>query len=205
MTSHEEAKAFWLNIWRVRPEYKDELNSNAYVTRTKAIIEILGSKIQNTETFCELGVGPGRNIFYFHEAYPEWKYIGNDINPDTHSVIEESYPGMLDYADITIADTLDYLKQIDPVDTLFTHGHLMHISDETIDEICELMAQKARKYIVMHEALGHMEQHAECLHKNFRFERKYSFPGFLLEYRRGELATNTGMIYAWYLFRKEQS
>ena len=203
--THYEAREFWKNTWLRNPQYVDELNSGAYRRRSVRMVEYFGPDIEDTETFCELGVGSGRNIFYFHEKYPGWKYSGNDINPGVLGVIAKDFPGVLECVNITIDDTLGYLKNIGGVDTLFTHGHLMHIPDSTIGEVCGWMAAKANKYIAIHEAHSHRENAIVFRHERYRFERDYfdMFPGFVCKKSVGELAVNANRIYGMYLFRKE--
>ncbi len=103
--------------------------------------------------FYELGVGSGRNLYNFHEKHKEWIYIGNDINPNTYNEIKSIYPGLLDWASIKIIDTLSYLRK-DALqrDVTFTHGHLMHIPNDVIEEVCSLTVQKTKRYILLYEA-----------------------------------------------------
>ena len=161
------------------------------------------------QTFCELGAGSGRNIWYFHEKYPNWTYSGNDINPDIHNQIATIYPSLLDWADIAITDTLTFLQRGDfSTDITFTHGHLMHLPNDVIDEVCALIAQKTRKYILLHEAYLNgrgIELRKRLKYRKYRFDRDYHdrFPGFELKDKRiSNHPTKKGIRHCVYLFEK---
>lgn len=159
--------------------------------------------------FCELGVGSGRNIYYFHRKYPKWKYIGNDINPNIYNEIKSIYPDLLDWATIEIIDTLSYLQKNNlQMDVTFTHGHLMHIPNDVIGEVCTLIAQKTKRYILFQEAylnekgISFMKR---WKYKIYRFDRDYEgmFPGFVMEEKHviGH-PTKKGIRYGRYFFKK---
>jgi hypothetical protein len=169
MRNYDKMCQLWLRIWRTK-DYGSRIDSPEYRRQSEVLIKTLASALSDVESFCELGLGNGRNVHYFHKLFPDWEYRANDINPETNSVIAKHYPDVLDYCSIVILDTLSYLKECKPADLIFTHGHLMHIPDDAILEVCELMEQKANKYIALFEALEHLS-YAEV--KNYRFERDY--------------------------------
>lgn len=159
--------------------------------------------------FCELGVGSGRNIYYFHERHPEWKYIGNDINPNIYNEIKSIYPEILDWASIEIIDTLNYLRKDDlQMDITFTYGHLMHIPDDVITEVCSLIAKKTRKYILLQEAYLYGEGVSfikRLKYKRYRFVRDYErmFPGFIPKEKHiFAHPSKKGIRYGRYFFNK---
>ena len=141
---YSETKAYWVNKWRCQPEYADHLNRGKLIDGTKAMINGFSPLLEGAKSFCELGLGNGRNIHYFHEQFPAWEYQGNDINPAVHKAIRSQYPDILEYTDIKINDTLEYLKVCECADVIFSSDHLMHIPGSVIVEVCALMADKAQ-------------------------------------------------------------
>jgi len=121
-------------------------------------------------SFCELGLGTGRNVKAFHDEYPDATYCGNDIFPDIKKFVEEQHPEVLDYTDIYIEDTLQFLKKPPcEMDFVFTHGHLMHIPEDVIQEVMKLIFEQANTVAF-----------CEVFHKTFeerdgyRFSRNYT-------------------------------
>ena len=92
-------------------------------------------------------MGSGRNINFFHEKYPEWSYFGNDIASDIKEYIKLNYPEVINYSKIDSLDTLTYLKNNKKFDLLFTHGHLMHLPDEILAELSDLIAENTKKWV----------------------------------------------------------
>lgn len=199
MFSYEQMNQFWLHTWK-NADYGSRIDTKDYKEQSQIIVNTLAPHLSDVETFCELGLGNGRNVHYFHEKFPDWEYRANDINPDTHKVIAKHYPDVLDYCSVTILDTLTYLKECEPADLIFTHGHLMHIPDDVIHEVCDLMEQKANKYIGLFEAYEHLS-YAEDM--NYRFERDYNdifglrpLYGFLIIHKK------SGYLHMLYLLKK---
>ena len=197
--SYQDAKECWLTRWRNKPEYAARLDFAPQIDFIKAAIVATSPYIEGVKSFCELGVGTGNSIRYFHEKYPEWEYRGIDINPDVHKLILATYPGVLDYADIKSIDTLTYLQECDSVDLFYSKDHLMHIPDPVIAEVCALIASKAGKYILIREAYeGHRQG-------GNRYERDYTdaFPGFVVIHKELQSSFSAECLLALYLFRKE--
>ena len=190
--------------------YTQATNQSNHIEMSQYLATNYGSTINSCKTLCELGVGSGRNLFYLHESYPALKYSGNDINPNIHNEIRSIYPDVLEWASIEIVDTLTYLKKLQsPVDIFFTHGHLMHLPDDVIYEVCELISRKANKYILIREAFlngrGISLRHKKK-YKDYRFDRDYEnmFPGFSLEEKSiTDHPTKKGIRYCIYLFKKQ--
>jgi len=200
--NYQDTKGFWRLFWATCPEYADELDRGPRVPETKRMICIHAPFFEDVNSFCELGLGNGRNVHYFHKIFPEWIYRGNDINPNVHKAILSRYPDVLDYSDIEIADTLEYLKTSRPVDMILTCAHLMHIPDSVIEDVCALMAEKARKFILVSEAHSSPPETVWRMGP-YRLERDYrnAFPGFGTI--RAELrVTQGGCRYALCLFGK---
>ena len=167
---YEEMQNFWLHVWRTE-DYGSRIDKQGYQNQTRVLVNTVADNVVGVKTFCELGLGNGRNVHCFHEVFPDWEYRANDINPDIHSVIARHYPDVLDYCSILILDTLTYLQECKPVDLIFTHGHLMHMPDDVIFDICGLMEERANKYIAIYEAYEHLS-YAE--YQRYRWERDYA-------------------------------
>ena len=198
----------WLN-WHTKGRYALASHKVKHIESTKFIVEKYGPNLQGCRIFCELGVGSGRNIYYFHEKYPDWTYIGNDINPNTYEDIKSLYPDLLNWASVEIIDSLSYLRKDIKMDVTFTQGHLMHIPDDAIREVCSLIAEKTDKYILlMNEAflnekgIGFIKR---WRYKRYRFDRDYEemFPGFVLvEKYVFSHPAKKGIRYGRYLLKK---
>jgi len=203
---YRKTKRIWTNWWSRNPEYAMATTSDKHVKRSKMIVNRYASTLDGCGGFCELGVGTGRNIHFFHQRFPEWRYRGNDIYPDIHDIITSMHPDLLEYAEITIADTLEYLKVCDDADMMFTYGHLMHLPDAVIEEVCALISSKANRFIVIYEAYPHKPgAKVKASYKNYRFERSYDnmFPGFVLRDKQvEEHPTKVGFRHCLYLFEK---
>jgi len=199
--SYQDAKECWLTRWQNKPEYATRLDFAPQIVFIKKAVDVAGGHIEDVKSFCELGVGTGNSIHYFHEKYPEWEYRGIDINPEVHKLISTTYPGVLDYADIKSIDTLAYLRECNSVDLFYSKDHLMHIPEPVIEEVCALMASKAKKYILIREAYeGHRQG-------GNRYERDYTdaFPGFVVIHKELQSSFSAECLLALYLFRKEDS
>lgn len=165
--------------------------------------------MQDCQTFCELGVGSGRNIYYFHEKYPQWMYTGNDINPNIHDEIKSIYPDLLNWASIEIIDTLSYLKKDNfQTDITFTRGHLMHIPNDVISEVCNLISKKTSRCILLHEVYlssKGLSLRKKLKYRKYRFDRDYEemFPGFTLKEKLiGNHPTRKGICQCSYFFQE---
>jgi len=186
MTTYSKTKRLW-SQWYQKGTYTQAANQSKHVETSKRLVDVYGPQMKGCRTFCELGAGSGRNIYYFHEKYPQWIYTGNDINPNIHNEIKSIYPDLLNWASIEIIDTLNFLKKDDfQTDITFTHGHLMHLPNDVIDEVCSLIAQKTRRYILLHEAYINgpgISLTKRWKYRRYRFDRDYEamFSGFILE------------------------
>lgn len=79
MSTYSKTKKIW-SKWYQKGNYTQATNQAKHVKMSKFLVDTHGPQMQDCQTFCELGVGSGRNIYYFHEKYPQWMYTGNDIN-----------------------------------------------------------------------------------------------------------------------------
>jgi hypothetical protein len=186
MSKYSKTKELW-SQWYQKGTYTQATNQSKHVETSKRLVDIYGPQMKDSSVFCELGAGSGRNIYYFHDKYPQWTYIGNDINPNIHNEIKSIYPDLLSWAEIQIIDTLTYLRKEDfQTDITFTHGHLMHLPNDVIDEACDLIARKTRRYILLYEAYLNdkgISLRKKLKYKKYRFDRDYEgmFPGFVLK------------------------
>lgn len=178
-----------INYWKTKHTSGSysaiKTNKDRHVAKTKLIIRRFSNEINQCKSICELGCGNGRNLYYLSQQYSHIKYYGNDIDLNLFQHIKATYPELLnnDNVKITQEDTLAYLEALSPVDMIFTYGHLMHIPDDIIIEVCNLISQKAKKFILLYEAFIDsikLSQEKKERYKNYRFGRDYNdmFPGF---------------------------
>jgi len=185
LTSYSKTRLFWIK--QHRNNYIEKTESTTNIEMSKFLVNKYGHNLKGCQTFCELGLGSGRNLFYFHKKFPEWSYMGNDINPNTYGDIKNKYPGLLDIASIENIDTLKYLRKPDlNMDITLTHGHLMHLPNDIINEVCDLIAKKTNMYLLLYEAFLNNEGIGliqRLRYKRYRFDRDYEnmFPGFILK------------------------
>lgn len=209
MATYSQTKELW-SKWYQKGSYTQATNQSKRVETSKRLVDTYGPRMENCSIFCELGAGSGRNIYYFHEKYPQWTYIGNDINPDIHNQIRSIYPELLDWASIEIVDTLSFLNKDDfQTDITFTHGHLMHLPNDVIGEVCSLISKKTRRYILLYEAYLNnrgISLRKKLKYRKYRFDRDYKemFPGFVLEEKLiNNHPTKKGIRQCTYFFKKE--
>jgi len=208
MATYSSTKKIWVRLYN-KGNYARATNQAKHIETSKFLVETYGPRMVGCQIFCELGVGCGRNIYYFHEKYPEWEYIGNDINPKTYEDMGSVYPNVLKWASIEIIDSLSYLQRDIKMDVTFTHGHLMHIPDDVIGKLCSLIAQKTDKYILLNEAFLN-EKGVGLIkrwrYRRYRFDRDYEgmFPGFELEEKVVfSHPWKKGIRYGRYFFKKD--
>lgn len=200
MSRYEDTQRFWIDKWA--RGYDKTIETDGSRKRSKAFVEIVAPHIEDATSLCELGVGNGRNIHYFHERFSGWAYAANDINPTVHSIIGAYYPDVLDYTSIVIMDTLGYLKQCRPADVMLTNGHLMHIPDDIIGEVCGLMEKMANKHIVIYEAYGHYKDDVPR-DPRYRFERDYAdYFTWEIKHESGAINRALGRTYQLRVFEK---
>lgn len=209
MASYSQTKKIW-SQWYQKAKYAEFTNQPDNIEMSKHLVDTYGPRMTDCSVFCELGVGSGRNIYYFHEKYPDWKYLGNDISPNIHNEIRSVYPDLLDWADIEINDTLCYLRNPDfETDITFTHGHLMHLPNEVIKEVCQLIAAKTQKYLLLNEAYINgrgLSLRKKLKYRKYRFDRDYEnmFPGFILRKKHiSDHPTKKAIRHGIYLFKKD--
>lgn len=201
MISYKEACDFWLGIWK--DEYGRRMSTAGYKRASRHIVDALAPYLTEVNSFCELGMGNGRNIHYFHDKFPSWEFRGNDINPDIYLEMAQHFPKVIDYVSAIVLDTLEYLHECKQVDLIFTFGHLMHIPDDSIEEVCKLMLSKADKYIAIYEAFSHQQGAPRQRLEGFRFERDYQkIFGLNVLFSAFTLNKAAGRIHHLCLFKK---
>lgn len=202
MATYETTQNYWKRLHRRTNYSKRNARNDRHDMMTKHILDTYGWVMGVCESFCELGMGSGRNINIFHERYPRVYYYGNDISEKTRKVVRDLYPDMLLYADIQIQDTLSYVRELKKKDIIFTYGHLMHLPDDIIGEVCREIGEKSQKYILLHEA--YETEVKDRNYKKYRFSRDYSeifgdrwvlTDGQIVEHH-----ANKGIKYKIYLF-----
>ena len=174
MSSYKKTKKIWIDLWEKRPGYASATNSDKHIKKSKMIEDRYSLILNSCGSFCELGVGSARNINFFHKNFPNWRYCGNDINPDIQDIIKSMYPDLLNYAEITIEDTLNYLKKCNSTDIMFTYGYLMHLPDDVIEAVCTPISSKTNRFIMLYEAYPHKPRaKVKRSYKKYRFEHDY--------------------------------
>lgn len=204
--TYNESKKYW-EVKHNSDAYSTiKTNKARHIKKTKYIIGLFKNTIIRCGSICELGCGNGRNLYYLSQQYKNIQYYGNDLDPNLYQHINIAYPELLNKYNvkITCEDTLTYLERLLLPDMIFTYGHLMHIPDEAIGKVCDLISQKARKFILIYEAFidsRKLSQEKKERYKNYRWGRDYNnrFPGFDLivqEYSQGQ---------GLYLFERQKS
>lgn len=184
-TTYDDTVEFWKSKHKTDSYSLIKTNKPRHIEHTQYILKKFAQEIAQCNSICELGCGNGRNLNAFLQEHPHVSLWGNDINPKLFIHIAQLYPDAFNRADLTICDTLDYLKEIPQMDMVFTYGHLMHIPDDKIEEVCGLINSKALKYILLFEARDIKTTPAkQKLYNNYRWARYYSeavfFPDFNL-------------------------
>jgi len=207
MSNYKKTKKIWTKWRKKNPSYASATNSDKHIKKSKMIVDRYSGLLNSCASFSELGVGNGRNIHFFHEKFPDWHYYGNDIYPDIHNIIRAIYPDLLDYAEIIIEDTLIFLTVCNNTDIMFTHGHLMHLPDDVIGEVCSLISDKTDRFILLYEAYPHRPgTKVKSSYKDYRYERDYEnmFDGFVLKDKQiEEHPTKEGIRHCLYLFENK--
>ena len=210
MARYSQTKQLW-SQWYQKGNYAQSTNQPDNIQTSRHLVDTYGPKMEDCAIFCELGAGSGRNIYYFHQKHTEWTYKGNDINPNIHNEIKSVYPDLLSWTDIQIIDTLSYLRKDDfHTDITFTHGHLMHLPGDVIKEVCSLIDEKTRRYILLHEAYINdrgISLAKRLKYRKYRFDRDYEgmFAGFLLEEKHiTEHPVKKGIRYCTYFLKKQR-
>lgn len=166
---YENTKNLWKKWWSKKPWYGRRTNLPKHLGRSEEIVRIFMDLGLTFSSFCELGIGSGRNIFYFHKCFPDAEYFGVDISPMVESVIRECHSSILEFVKLHIGDVLTFLQNPQfPTECIFTHGLLMHIPQDTIEELMQLIFEWSR-IVVFCEA--YHESYRKT--KSYRFERDY--------------------------------
>ncbi len=181
---YEKTKKLWQTKHR-SDAYASGENIEKNNKLSEAFIRRHLTAIQNADTLLELGIGSGRNINILLKHMPETKYFGNDISPNVIAYIREAYPNVFANCDITVKDTRAYVSQSPNVDVVFTHGHLMHLPEDVIGEVCKNISKIANHHILIREAFTNdvgVGFFRNLKYRRYRFDRDYSqmFPNFKL-------------------------
>ena len=183
-SKYNSTKKFWIKKHKSNTYAAAEnVEKNNKISRT--FIEKYINDIKDVQSIQELGIGSGRNLNIFFEFFPKIKFFGNDISPNVGEYIKKTFPNLYKILELTIQDTENYLKISPKVDLTFTHGHLMHLPNQIIDNVCKNIANKTNKYILIREAytnkpgVGFLRK---MKYRKYRFDRDYldKFPEFKL-------------------------
>lgn len=183
-TSYKTTQEFWKGKHSNKAYSESENNQkNNEISRT--LIEKFLPELEGVESILELELGSGRNINIFLNHFPDAQFYGNDISPNIIEYISSYYPNVTENCRITSQDTCSFVKTCPEVDVVFTHGHLMHIPDDAIEEVCNDIQRVSRKFILIREAYVNNKGAGlirTLNYRKYRFDRDYSeyFPGFTL-------------------------
>jgi len=191
---YKRARKNWIRLYR--GTYKAEYNFLDPIT----FITKYASKIRWAKSICEIGMGQGDLLGYLYNRYPNKEYSGVDLNPDILNILN-GFPD----SNITIEQTGKYLKNIEgTVDAIISHCHLMYYPIDSAIKVCNLMSEKANKYILIKEILMESDYEENDYETYFKygFGRDYSdmFEGFVLKESEVEVVNN--IEYQSYLFKK---
>lgn len=206
-SKYDNTKKYWKLRHKSNNYAKAEnIEKNNKISRE--FIQKYIKKISDIDSLQELGVGSGRNLNIFIKFFPNIKYFGNDISQNLITYVEELYPQVSKLTVLTIKDTLSYLDKSEPVDLTFTHGHLMHLPNDIIEEVIKKISLKTKKFILIREAYINnpgVSLLRKWRYKKYRFDRDYSnqFLGFkLVEKKITEHPTKKWVRQGEYFFEK---
>lgn len=183
-SKYNSTKIYWIKKHKSKNyAFAENIEKNNKIS--KAFIDKYINQISDVNSFHELGVGSGRNINIFMQYFPNIKYSGNDITENLGNYVKTAYPNVYEKAKLFVKDTQLYLNDSATVDITFTHGHLMHIPDDAIEDVCMNISLKTKKYILIREAFINNPGAGlfrNLRYKKYRFDRDYTnkFFGFKL-------------------------
>lgn len=169
--SYKDEKKFWAKRW-VRKKQTRKLRRGDRSSESKRIVSHFRELNIPCKSFLEIGCGLGRNIWWFYNEFPEWKYTGIDINPKAQEVVLKHYPGLEGKVKVFSSDALTFLKRrrANSFDVVFTFSVLQHITEDVIEQVCKLMEKVAASALVIYEA---KEKRLERPPVHWRFFRDY--------------------------------
>lgn len=165
---------------RFKPQsYQKAVGMNARLDLHKNSIELRKFIIENValeevHNIYELGSGPGRNLFYIYDFYPDKTYICNDLSKEDS--LREMNPLLAEVINFHEGDSEDVVKKLSDIDLFIVSDHLMHLQYEKADAILNhLIEDLLPNYIVLRELKEEFEDvnHPRLYHDYDQLLKKY--------------------------------
>lgn len=142
------------NAWteHCRPEFYLDL-----VNVTRLVVETLQKYADPKMSILELGCGTGRNLAGLADA--GFKHLaGIEINETAVKLGRKTFPRFRKIP-VTVSPLETVIRELEPVDVIFTSGVLMHLPHD-LEWVISLLRSKARKVILVNEGEREASFHA---------------------------------------------
>lgn len=167
---YKETKKLWKKEWWNTRQYGKSTNSIQHIEQSEYIAKKCVQLGLNINTMCELGIGNGRNINCFSKFYDNIQCYGNDIYPKITDIIKKYNPNILSFTKLYVCDALTFMKNFTrEIDCILTHGFLMHIPEDTINDLLQMIFDKSKIFVFFEAYVNNNKPNQ----KDYRFERDY--------------------------------
>ncbi len=163
---------------RFSPNYQSTVGMNASKKLHKNSIELLNILEENSVTLnsvFELGSGPGRNLHYILEKFPDARYYCSDLFKD--SSLKSMSKELRNVVEFIEGDSEDVIKfPIENLSLFLSSDHLMHLNypkaDFIIDQINSIWKPD---YILLREIIKEYEtpEYPRLFHNYDKFLKFY--------------------------------
>jgi SAM-dependent methyltransferase len=132
-----------VHIPTCKPEFYLDLHNISAM-----VVDVMKRHAKKSWKILEIGCGTGRNLVAL-KAMGFKKVSGIELSQNSVNVGRAHFPEYKDI-DVVVAPVEEVIKDIEPVDVIFTSGLLMHLPPE-LDWVLEEVAKKAKKLIMTNE------------------------------------------------------
>lgn len=163
---------------RFRPAYQKAVGMSASKklhNNSKELVNILEENSVVFDSIFELGSGPGRNLHYILEKFPDAKYYCSDLYEGSSK--DNMSNKLKDVVNFIEGDSGDIIKTpIENLSLFLSSDHLMHLDYEKADFIIdEINSSWKPKYILLRELTKEFEtpEHPRLFHNYEKFLNFY--------------------------------